>query len=54
MPKPGDKTVAAEAFAKLSAKQKINVAEKVNKKTKKVLTIKFICSNYTKFFHTCT
>ena len=41
MPKPGEKTVAAEAFSKLSTKQKINVAEKVNKKTKKVSIIKY-------------
>jgi hypothetical protein len=47
MPKSGDKTVAAEAFQKLSAQQKTNVAEKVNKKTKKVLTMKFIYINYT-------
>jgi hypothetical protein len=38
MPKPGDKNVTAEAFEKLSAKQKTNVAERVNKKTKKVVT----------------
>jgi hypothetical protein len=34
-PKPGDKNVTAEAFGKLSAKQKTNVAERVNKKNMK-------------------
>jgi hypothetical protein len=47
MPKPGDKNVTAEAFDKLSAKQKTNVAERVNKKTKKVLIIKFISISIT-------
>jgi hypothetical protein len=36
LPQSGDKTVAGEAFQKLSAKQKQIVADKINKKTKKV------------------
>jgi hypothetical protein len=36
LPKSGDKTVAGEAFQKLSSSQKKVVAENVNKKTKKV------------------
>jgi hypothetical protein len=36
LPSPGDKTVAAEAFLKLSVEQKKQVAAKVNKHTKKV------------------
>ena len=37
LPKPGDKNVSAEAFAQLDEQQKLVVAEKVNRKTKKVL-----------------
>ncbi len=37
LPQPGDKTASAEAFAKLDGNQKRLVAEKVNRKTKKVL-----------------
>jgi hypothetical protein len=37
LPKPGDKTVSAEASANLDGKQKRLVAEKVNRKTKKVV-----------------
>ena len=36
LPQHGDKTVAGEAFEKLSASQKQIVADKINKKTKKV------------------
>ncbi len=36
LPMPGEKTVAAEAFDKLSASQKLLVVDKVNRKTKKV------------------
>jgi hypothetical protein len=41
LPLPGDKTVAAEAFQKLSGKQKKLVADRVNRKTKKVLHLTF-------------
>jgi hypothetical protein len=37
LPQSGDKTVAAEAYGKLDDQQKKLVAEKVNRKTKKVL-----------------
>ncbi len=37
LPQPRDKTVSAEAFANLDGNQKRLVAEKVNRKTKKVL-----------------
>jgi len=37
LPKPGDKNVSAEAFAQLDDQQKLVVAEKVNRKTKKVI-----------------
>ncbi len=37
LPKSGDKTVAGEAFGKLTSSQKKVVADNVNKKTKKVL-----------------
>jgi hypothetical protein len=36
LPKSGDKTVAGEAFGKLSSSQQKVVAENINKKTKKV------------------
>jgi hypothetical protein len=36
LPKSGDKTVAGEAFEKLTASQKKVVAENINKKTKKI------------------
>ena len=36
LPLPGDKTVAAEAFDKLTGPQKKMVADRVNKTTKKV------------------
>jgi hypothetical protein len=39
LPKPGDKNVSAEAFGKLDERQKQVVAEKVNRKTKKVLCV---------------
>jgi hypothetical protein len=42
LPKPGDKNVTAEAFGKLSAKQQTSVADRVNKKTKKVPFMNFI------------
>jgi hypothetical protein len=41
LPKPGDKNVSAEAFAQLDDQQKLVVAEKVNRKTKKVICFFF-------------
>jgi hypothetical protein len=43
LPSPGDKTVAAEAFQKLTGEQKEQVAAKVNKLTKKVSLQTFTC-----------
>jgi hypothetical protein len=37
LPQSGDKNVAAEAFGKLNEQQKKRVADKVNRKTKKVV-----------------
>ena len=37
LPVAGDKTVAGEAFAELNVQEKELVAEKINRKTKKVL-----------------
>jgi hypothetical protein len=47
LPMPGEKTVAAEAFDKLSASQKLLVVDKVNRKTKKVYLFKHAFTNIT-------
>ena len=41
LPLPGDKTVAAEAFEKLTEPQKKMFADRVNKTTKKVTCIPY-------------
>ena len=42
LPRSGDKSVAGEAFGKLSAKQKSAVAANVNKNTKKVTQLEVL------------
>jgi hypothetical protein len=49
LPRSGNKSVAGEAFGKLSAKQKSVVAANVNEKTKKVTQLQLLthtASNY--------
>jgi hypothetical protein len=50
LPMPGEKTVAAEAFDKLSESQKLLVVDKVNRKTKKVYLFKHVFINITNVF----
>jgi hypothetical protein len=51
LPTPGEKTVAAEAYDKLSESQKQLVVEKVNRKTKKVIYFKpILCQSNSSFF----